>query len=59
MNSQIAADVLCLFQQAGLIDIKVINSDEYYDKSQSNFKNKLVICSKVAACKQMVEEGYI
>ncbi len=33
MNNQIAADVLCLFQKAGLNDVKVINSDEYYDKS--------------------------
>ena len=42
-----------------MVDIEKINSDEHYEKQRSDFDSKVGIWSKVAASKQMVEEGYL
>jgi hypothetical protein len=39
--------------------VQKINSDEYYSKDREDFKSRVGIWSKVAASKQMVEEGYL
>ena len=59
MNNGIADDLPDLMRKIGMVDIEKINSDEHYEKHRSDFVSKVGIWSKVAASKQMVEEGYL
>lgn len=59
INNKIADDLADMMKEVGLIDIEVINSNEYYDRSRKDFIPKVGIWSKVADLKQLVEEGYI
>ncbi|HET9826655.1 MAG TPA: methyltransferase domain-containing protein [Chitinophagaceae bacterium] len=59
MNNQIADDLLVLLEQAGFKEIEQINSDEHYEKGDSDFQFNVGIWSKVANLRQMVEEGYL
>jgi ubiquinone/menaquinone biosynthesis C-methylase UbiE len=59
MNNHIADDLPQYFEQAGFNNIEIYNADEVYAKGQPGFLSKIGIWSKVAASKQMVEEGYI
>jgi ubiquinone/menaquinone biosynthesis C-methylase UbiE len=59
MNNRIAEDLPNLFKEVGFHSIEKINSDEFYNKEDSNFKSKISIWSKVAGSTQMVEEGYL
>ena len=59
MNNGIADDLPELLKAAGFHSIEKNNSDEYYDKSRSDYKTRIGIWSKVAGSKQMVDEGYL
>lgn len=59
MSNHIAADLPDYFVEAGLKNIEVFKADEFYEKSQPNFKSRVGIWSKVALLNQIVDEGYI
>jgi ubiquinone/menaquinone biosynthesis C-methylase UbiE len=59
MNNQIAEDLPAYFKETGFHSIEVFNADEVYKKGEPNFLLKIGIWSKVAASRQMVEEGYL
>lgn len=59
MNNHIAEDLAGYFEEAGFHSIEVHRSDEVYSKGDANFLSRIGIWSKVAASRQMVEEGYI
>lgn len=59
MNNQIADDMSQLFTDAGFKNIDVINSDETYTTKEENFVFRAGIWSKVAAIKQIADEGFI
>lgn len=59
MNNQVADDLPALFKDAGFKNIEVINSDEHYTRSDENFVFRAGIWSKVAAIKQIADEGFI
>jgi ubiquinone/menaquinone biosynthesis C-methylase UbiE len=59
MNNHIALDLSAYFQEAGFHSVSIFSSDESYKKYDKNFEEKVSIWSKVAASKQIVEEGYI
>ncbi|PXY45182.1 methyltransferase domain-containing protein [Flavobacterium hydrophilum] len=59
MNNKIAEDLPQLLKETGFHSIEKINSDEVYTNTDSDFKSKIAIWSKVAGSKQMVEEGYL
>jgi ubiquinone/menaquinone biosynthesis C-methylase UbiE len=59
MNNRIADDLPYLLTDVGFHSVQKINSDEYYSKDREDFKSRVGIWSKVAASKQMVEEGYL
>jgi len=59
MNNQVADDLPQLFKDAGFKNIEVINSDEHYTRGEENFVFRTGIWSKVAAIKQIADEGFI
>lgn len=59
MNNQIADDLPEYFSEAGFRSIEVINADEVYRKGSDNFATRAGIWSKVAAMKQISDEGWI
>lgn len=59
MNNKIAEDLPELLKEVGFHSIEKINSDEVYNREDSDFKSKIGIWSKVAGSTQMVEEGYL
>lgn len=59
MNNRIADDLSDMMQAVGFQAVEVINSDEHYEKTRKDFKQKVGIWSKVAGSSQMVEEGYL
>lgn len=59
MNNRIGDDLPSLLTEVGFHSVQKINSDEFYNKDRDDFKSRVGIWSKVAASKQMVEEGYI
>ncbi|MEN0004550.1 MAG: methyltransferase domain-containing protein [Bacteroidota bacterium] len=59
LNNRIADDLAAMMQQAGLRDIQVTNSDEYYHRGRPDFKSKVGIWSHVASSRQLVKEGYL
>jgi len=59
MNNHIAEDLADYFADAGFQSIEVYDSNEVYTRANANFLQRIGIWSKVAASKQMVEEGYL
>lgn len=59
MNNRIAEDLPQLLKEVGFYSIEKINSDEVYNRNDSDFKSKIGIWSKVAGSTQMVDEGYL
>ena len=59
MNNQVADDLAQLMKDAGFEKIEVLNSDEHYTKDDENFVFRAGIWSKVAAIKQIADEGFI
>lgn len=59
LNNRMANDLANIMKEIGFHSIEVINSDEYYNRSRSDFLPKVGIWSKVAGSMQMVEEGYL
>lgn len=59
MNNKIAEDLPELLKKVGFHSIEKINSDEVYNREDSDFKSKIGIWLKVAGSTQMVEEGYL
>jgi ubiquinone/menaquinone biosynthesis C-methylase UbiE len=59
MNNQVGDDLPQLFQEAGFKSIQKFNSDEHYTRGEDNFVFRTGIWSKVAAMKQIADEGYI
>jgi len=59
MNNRIADDLQQYFEEAGFRDVEVLNADEIYKREDNNFIAKAGIWSKVAAMKQISDEGYI
>src|SRR5690606_16215814 len=60
MNNRIAEDLSDMMNDVGFISIKVLNSNEHYERENENFKYNVGIWSKVASgLNQIVEEGYI
>lgn len=59
MNNQVGDDLPRLFQEAGFRNIQKFNSDEHYTREGENFVFRAGIWSKVAAIKQIADEGYI
>ena len=59
MNNQVGDDLPRLFQEAGFKNIQKFNSDEHYTREEENFVFRAGIWSKVAAIKQIADEGYI
>jgi ubiquinone/menaquinone biosynthesis C-methylase UbiE len=59
MNNQVADDLAHLLKDAGFQNIEVINSDEHYTRGEENFVFRTGIWSKVAAIKQIADEGFI
>jgi len=59
MNNRIADDLEEYFAETGFQSIEVYESNERYTRDNANFLQRIGIWSKVAASKQMVEEGYI
>lgn len=59
MNNQVADDLAGLLEDAGFQNIEVFNSDEYYTRGDENFVFRAGIWSKVAAIKQIADEGFI
>ncbi len=59
MNNQVADDLAKLFEDAGFNNIEVLNADEHYTRGEENFIFRTSIWSKVAAIKQIADEGFI
>lgn len=59
MNNRIAEDLANMLAETGFAEIKVLNSDEHYNRSRADFLAKVGIWAKVAGSTQMVEEGYL
>ncbi|MEJ0029935.1 MAG: methyltransferase domain-containing protein [Bacteroidota bacterium] len=59
MNNQVGDDLPALFEKAGFKKIQKFNSDEHYIRGEENFVFRAAIWSKVAAIKQVADEGYI
>lgn len=59
MNNRIGYDIIDIFAEHGFEEIEVFNADEHYERIFPAHVEKLKIWSKVAASKQMVEEGYV
>jgi len=59
MNNQVGDHLPRLFEEAGYHNIKTFNSDEHYQRIEENFTFRAAIWSKVAAIKQIADEGYI
>ncbi len=59
MNNRIAEDLSGMMNEVGLTSIKVLNSNEYYERGKEKFKSKVGIWSKVAGLTQIVDEGYL
>lgn len=59
MNNRIAKHLADYFKAAGFHSIEVFNADEIYTKGSANFAGRAGIWSKVAAMKQISEEGWI
>ena len=59
MNNKIAEDLPQLLKEVGFHSIEKINSDENYNREDSDYKSKIGIWSKVAGSTQMVDEGYL
>ena len=60
MNNQIARDLPDYFEQIGLSEIEVFESNEVYQKGAPNFPHKIGIWSAVAQSRgqQVVEDGH-
>ena len=59
MNNRMAECLAIIFNEYGLRNIEVRESNETYVKDQDNFEDKLGIWVKVASSKQLVEEQYV
>lgn len=59
MNNRVADDVASYFEELGMKNIEVLNADQEYNKTDTDFVNKIGIWSQVAQSTQMVDEGYI
>ena len=59
LNNRIAEDLGDMMKDVGFKDVEVINSNEHYERSRTDYKSKVGIWSKVAGSTQMVEEGYL
>lgn len=59
MNNRLAFDLADILEEHGFRDIEIFNADEHYQKPEAEQQQSLKLWSRVAACKQMVEEGYI
>lgn len=59
MNNEVADDLAKMFEGAGFKNIVVINTDEHYTRDDENFVFRAGIWSKVAAIKQIADEGFI
>lgn len=59
MNNRIAKDLADYFREAGFHSIEILNADEVYVRGSDNFATRAGIWSKVAAMKQISEEGWI
>lgn len=59
MNNAIGSDLPHLLKQIGFKNIEVINSNEYYNRTRADFKEKVKIWSDVADLEQISEEGYM
>jgi len=59
MNNQIADDLAAILTEIGFKKVETLNADLHYTKGDTAFDFSLGIWSKVAASKQMVEDGYI
>ncbi len=59
MNNRMAEDLSTLFEKAGLKNIEVRESNEFYSCENSNFTDKIGIWKKVASSTQLVKEGYV
>ena len=59
MDNAIADHLAAMMTEVGLTNIKVLNSNEYYDRTRKDFIPKVGIWSKVAGLQQLVEEGYL
>jgi ubiquinone/menaquinone biosynthesis C-methylase UbiE len=59
MNNQVGDDLPGLFEKAGFKNIHKFNSDEHYIRGEENFVFRAAIWSKVAAIRQIADEGYI
>lgn len=59
MNNRMAECLPMIFNENGLRNIEVRESNETYLRGQSNFDDKLGIWVKVASSKQLVEEQYV
>ncbi|HEX8059702.1 MAG TPA: methyltransferase domain-containing protein [Cyclobacteriaceae bacterium] len=58
MNNQVGDDLPRLFEEAGFKNIEKINSNKHYTRKEENFVFRAGIWSKVAAIKQIADEGY-
>lgn len=59
MNNEIGDHLAGFFKSAGFKNIETLNSEEYYQRSEENFTFRAAIWSKVAAIKQIADDGYI
>ena len=59
MNNQVGDDLPRLFEESGFENVQKFNSDEHYTRGEENFAFRAAIWSKVAALKQIADEGYI
>lgn len=59
MNNRVGDELPRLFKEAGFKDVQVFNADEHYKRGEENFAFRTGIWSKVAAIKQIADEGYI
>lgn len=59
MNNRMAECLPMIFNENGLRNIEVRESNETYLRGQANFDDKLGIWVKVASSKQLVEEQYV
>jgi ubiquinone/menaquinone biosynthesis C-methylase UbiE len=59
MNNRIADDLQRLFEETGFQAVEVLKADETYKSENNNFIARAGIWSKVAAMKQISDEGYI
>ena len=59
MNNRIGDELPDLFEQAGFANVQTFNSNEHYSRGEENFVFRASIWSKVAAIKQIADEGFI